>query len=404
MVQVHQAGELYYVPLWIAQIDTIFDAISDSLTVYDHEGRLQYANLAARKLFDITILTSYTLADPERARLLPMRSEAGKPLPQERWVLTRLLQGEQIPAERAERAIIRTPAGTQLIIQESGTPLSDADGHIVGAVLISNVIKPLPNTPAVQEIEQLKQEIQTLKEAEYLKDDFIATAAHELRTPLTALLGYAEMLSQPTANSGETPLAEWQIEALEAIAHDTRRVVGLTNDLLDVTQLQAHQLELQCYSANLVRLVQRVAARLQDTSKAHMLVIDTRTQQIFASIDTQRIEQVLTNLLSNAIKYTPQGGRILITIRADEEAGVARLSVRDQGIGIPPHQQWRIFSRFFRADNARTRGIEGTGLGLYLSRELVRLHGGKLWFESTEGQGTTFYLTLPLLSHSGEYC
>jgi signal transduction histidine kinase len=106
---------------------------------------------------------------------------------------------------------------------------------------------------------------------------------------------------------------------------------------------------------------------------------------------------VLGNLLTNAVKYSPGGGAIEVGVRADREAGMAELCVRDHGIGIPAQQHSRIFGRFARADNARDRGITGTGLGLYLSRELVERHGGRIWFESVEGQGSTFFVAVPLL-------
>ena len=110
----------------------------------------------------------------------------------------------------------------------------------------------------------------------------------------------------------------------------------------------------------------------------------------------RRIEQVLSNLISNAIKYSPDGGDIDISVREDQRDKAALLSVRDHGIGIPAHQQKRVFSRFMRADNAHAHNIGGTGLGLYLCRELVERHGGRIWFESVEGQGSTFFISLPL--------
>ena len=110
-------------------------------------------------------------------------------------------------------------------------------------------------------------------------------------------------------------------------------------------------------------------------------------------LDPGRIEQVLSNLLGNAIKYSPQGGPVEVAVWQDREMGEAILSVRDQGIGIPAHQQARLFGRFARADNARQ--IAGTGLGLYICRALVELHGGRIWFESVEGRGSTFFMALP---------
>jgi len=104
----------------------------------------------------------------------------------------------------------------------------------------------------------------------------------------------------------------------------------------------------------------------------------------------------VSNLISNAIKYSPEGGEVEIAACEDRKANTALLSVRDYGIGIPAHQQGRIFSRFMRADNAHAHNIGGTGLGLYLCRELVERHDGRIWFESVEGQGSTFYVSLPL--------
>ena len=112
--------------------------------------------------------------------------------------------------------------------------------------------------------------------------------------------------------------------------------------------------------------------------------------------DRDASEQIVTNLVDNAIKYSPHGGEVLLSIQEDAKTGMAVLSVRDHGIGIPVSQQEKIFHRFFRATNAIKLGLEGSGLGLYLSRELIQLHGGHIWFESVEGQGSTFFISLPL--------
>jgi len=135
--------------------------------------------------------------------------------------------------------------------------------------------------------------------------------------------------------------------------------------------------------------------RLQATTDRHPLSVHTSLAQLQATVDAFRIEQVLTNLLTNAIKYSPQGGPIEVTIEENAEAHEARFSVRDRGMGIPREQQAHIFERFVRADNVRATRISGTGLGLYLSRELVERHGGRIYFASEEGVGSTFYFTLP---------
>ena len=137
-------------------------------------------------------------------------------------------------------------------------------------------------------------------------------------------------------------------------------------------------------------------AQRQMTTRQHTFSLDTEHTSLMVEVDRERIEQVLNNLLSNAIKYSPQGGPIELAIREEDEPHTALLSIRDRGIGIPSLQQAYIFGCFVRAENARTSEITGTGLGLFLSRELVERHDGRLWFESTEGAGSTFFMTIPL--------
>jgi signal transduction histidine kinase len=174
--------------------------------------------------------------------------------------------------------------------------------------------------------------------------------------------------------------------------------VTLTEDLLDVTRLQAGRLQLQRTPSDLIRLVRRVAGQMQQSTTQHHLEMRAPEYPLVADMDLERMEQVLTNLIGNALKYSPQGGPITITLCANAQGTTVQVSVKDQGIGIPRHQQAQIFGRFIRADNARAYGIGGTGLGLYLCRELVERHGGRLWFESEEGKGSTFSFTLPLVS------
>jgi signal transduction histidine kinase len=190
-------------------------------------------------------------------------------------------------------------------------------------------------------------------------------------------------------------LADWQVEALEDIDRATTRLAELTEDLLDVSRIQAGKLKLHLEPTDLVALVQRVVKRLQVTVEQHILALSTTEEHLIVQADPKRMEQVLTNLINNAIKYSPEGGKVDIVIRADQKARTAVLCVRDTGIGIPLAQQAQIFGRFVRADNAR--GIGGTGLGLYLCREIVERHEGHIWFESVEGQGSTFYIDLPLV-------
>ena len=242
----------------------------------------------------------------------------------------------------------------------------------------------------------VQQDVTALKEAERLKDEFIGIAAHELRSPLAVVKGFAQTLIVQTARGKGPELADWQMEAIQDIDQATSRLVELTEDLLDVTRLQAGRLELQFEPTDLVALVQRTVKRFSVITERHQIIVDVASEPIVVTVDHRRIEQVVSNLISNAIKYSPDGGNVEISVHEDKESNSALLCVRDYGIGIPAHQHGRIFSRFMRADNAHAHNIGGTGLGLYLCRELVERHDGRIWFESVEGQGSTFYVSLPL--------
>jgi signal transduction histidine kinase/GAF domain-containing protein len=243
----------------------------------------------------------------------------------------------------------------------------------------------------------VQQDVTALKEAERLKDEFIGIAAHELRSPLAVVKGFAQTLIVQTASGKGPKLADWQMEAIQDIDQATSRLVELTEDLLDVTRLQAGRLELQFEPTDLVALVKRTIRRFSVTTEKHQISFKAAEENIVVTVDHRRIEQVVSNLISNAIKYSPDGGNIEIAVHEDKRTQTALLCVHDYGIGIPAYQQGRIFSRFMRADNAHAHNIGGTGLGLYLCRELVERHDGRIWFESVEEQGSTFYVSLPLM-------
>lgn len=241
------------------------------------------------------------------------------------------------------------------------------------------------------------QDVSAMKDAERVKDEFIAVAAHELKTPMAAIKGYADMLKIHAADDPAVVISPWQIESLEMIDLATTRLLELTEDLLDVTRMQAGRLDLQPEPHDIVALARRVMKRFQVTSTLHHLTIECTEEYVVVNIDVRRIEQVFSNLIGNAMKYSPDGGNITIQIKSIHLKQVAEVHIQDHGIGIPVMQQSRIFGRFERAENARRFGITGTGLGLYICRELIERHQGHIWFESYENAGTTFFLTLPLV-------
>ncbi len=239
-----------------------------------------------------------------------------------------------------------------------------------------------------------------LRETTRRLDEFLGILAHELRTPLANLRGFAQTLLVQTAQGKGPQLAAWQEKALAGLDLAAARLGELTDDLLDMARLQAGRLELYPEPTDLVPLVERVVTRLQLTTERHTIVLVPSVERLVLSIDPRRMEQVLSNVISNAIKYSPEGGPIEVTIAEESERQEALLSVRDHGIGIRVQQQAQIFQRFVQAENARAYGIEGTGLGLYLCRALLELHGGRIWCESIEGQGSTFFITLPVASEA----
>ena len=237
-------------------------------------------------------------------------------------------------------------------------------------------------------------ELQRLDE---LKSMFISLAAHELRTPLTPLRGFVEMLDDEDFGT----LTQQQHEMLAVLLQSVQRLMHLTDNLLDATRLEAGRLELNLQPADLTNLIQTLAVEFRPmlAEKKQKIVLHLEPEMPPVLCDTVRIMQILTNLLSNASKYTPAGGTITLTTEAQDN-GYLQIGVRDNGIGIPPADRPLIFRHFYRAQNAGTLGAKGSGLGLHLARSLVELHGGKIWFESELGRGSTFYFTLPLLERT----
>jgi signal transduction histidine kinase len=318
----------------------------------------------------------------------------GHPLAPERYATLRAVQRGETILQQQE--LIHRPGGSSLPVLVNAVALPSQQ-RWSGPLQESGQQARMNEAMALV----MHQDVSALKEAEYLKDEFVGIVAHELRTPLAVLKGFADMLLVQTARRRGPALADWQREALEEIELATSRLVDLSEELLDVTRLQTGRLLLQRIPTNVIPLAQRVVTLLQQTTTRHQLEVRTSQAELLADIDPGRIEQVLVNLVGNAIKYSPQGGPVTITLHEETATHQIKVCVQDHGIGIPEHQHAQIFGRFMRADNAPAWGISGTGLGLYISRELAERHEGHLWFESEEGAGSTFFLTLPAITDRG---
>ncbi len=375
-------------------LQQLLDILPSSIyVVHGHDARLVLANRAAASIWGAI----WPPEQPMRAFLeehaIRIVNAQEQPIAPEAWATMRALDGETV---LQHQEMIRRPSRSTIPILVNAVPLSSPHWRSLG------VPEPSGKSPPSQSGEPLAlvihQDVSVLKEAEYFKDEFIGIAAHELRQPLSVLKVAVGTLVRQTARGHGPELAEWQQEMLEDLDVATDRLVQLTDDLLDASRLQAGQLVLHRTTTDLVSLVQRVMERFQKTTMRHEMTFHVDQPKLEAAIDLQRIEQVLSNLLTNAIKYSPQGGPIHVTLATAAANKEVEIQIRDEGLGIPRHQQARIFGRFMRADNVQAAGISGTGLGLYLCQELVKQHAGRLWFESEEGIGTTFFVRLPLVT------
>ncbi len=379
----------------VARLDflrQIIDALPSSIyLVYGPNARLLLANRAATSVWGAQWQIDQSMLDFLATNGIEIFDAQGQVLTSKHFATLRAVREGETVLHHQET--IRRPNGSSLPVLVNAVPL---DASKWRSLVKEEAEQTQQQTPQESIALVVHQDVSALKEAEYLKDEFIGVAAHELRNPLAVLKGFAEMLKYQTARGKGPKLADWQRDAIEEIDEATSRLDKLTEDLLDVTRLQAGRLILSREPADLVALTWHMVAQRQVTTKQHVLSFDTEHSSLMVEIDRARIEQVLTNLLSNAVKYSPQGGPIDLSLREEAESHEVILSIRDRGIGIPIEQHVRIFGRFVRAENARSSEITGTGLGLYLSRELVERHGGRLWFESTEGEGSTFFMTLPL--------
>jgi PAS domain S-box-containing protein len=229
------------------------------------------------------------------------------------------------------------------------------------------------------------------QEALAARDEFLSVAAHELKTPITSVRGFAQL----TLRALERPegLDRQRLrQALTVVNSQSVKLTHLVSQLLDVSRIQSGRLALNCQDMDLSRLAAEIVGNMQHQSERHRLVLHAPAEAAIWA-DPLRIEQVVTNLLDNAIKFSPEGGAIEVNV--DVEPGAARLAVRDHGIGIPPEHRGQIFERFYQAEAAAMKHAAGMGLGLYISRQIVELHHGRIAAEFPPDGGTRFVIALP---------
>ncbi|MBM4429513.1 MAG: GAF domain-containing protein [Chloroflexi bacterium] len=227
------------------------------------------------------------------------------------------------------------------------------------------------------------------KELDKMKLQLLSTVSHELRTPLASIKGFTTTLLRQDVQWDEATRRDF----LHIIDQESDRLSELVSNLLDMSRIEAGALSIDKEDVQIQTLLQETieAIRMQTSRHSFVLEVPTGLPRVLA--DPRRIRQLVHNLLDNAVKYSPDGGQV--TVRARPTSQHLTVSVSDQGMGIPTQQQKRVFERFFQVDNAPTRRVGGSGLGLAICRGIVEAHGGRIWFESEPGRGSTFYFTLP---------
>lgn len=228
------------------------------------------------------------------------------------------------------------------------------------------------------------------REIEEMKDEFFSTISHDLRTPLFSIQGFVRLILD-----GEVPDEETQREFLGIIGRQAEQLAQLVNNLLNISRLESGKLEMECVSVQLRDVLEQSASKLRGMARAKDITLETDLPASLSLVsgDPAWLEQVVTNLVGNAIKFTPKGGRVTIGARASPNEVLVEVS--DTGVGIPDAALDRIFDKFYQVPNASDQRYEGTGLGLHIAKQIVERHDGRIWAESTLGQGSTFRFTLP---------
>ncbi|WP_257458277.1 sensor histidine kinase [Archangium lipolyticum] len=341
------------------------ESMADALFLVDAQGRIVEANQATLKLLGL---------HPDRLpkdvcqmlTLLDIRHPDGRPLACDELPSCRALRGETVREEALE---LQRPSGERLHISVTASPVLSGTGR--------------PPELAVVVIRDMTE----LKRLERMRDEFLSIAAHELRTPITTIKGYAQLLDRWTPGGHEPR----EGRAFQILNRQSDRLTHLVQELLEVSRLQLGRLALQRQRFELGALVEDVLERMRGVSSGHHFVLH-QEGSVFVDADPDRIEQVLVNLFDNAIKYSPGGGDIEVSVTL--QGTLVVVSVRDHGMGIPRERQGQLFERFYRAHAGLASDRGGMGVGLHLSEQIIQKHGGRIWFESEEGRGSTFSFSL----------
>ncbi len=348
--KLRQSKELYQL---------VFEHTTDLIALLDIQGTILYISPSCESLLGYK-------AD-EMIGKMAFEFEHPDDLPSIEQEFARMVQGEiaVIPSYR-----IRHKNGHWVTLSATGSAAYDEQGSPSLVVATSH-------------------DITQQKELERRKDEFISIASHELRTPVTSIKGFTQILNRRSQRKGD----EESVRHLSIMEKQLNKLTSLINDLLDLSKIQAGKLTLHMEHFELHALVQEVVEMMQQTTQSHLLMLEIHTEVQVVG-DRDRLGQVLINLLTNAIKYSPHADNVIIRTCNDTEQ--AWVSVQDFGIGIQESEHKKIFERFYQAPAPLEQTYPGLGMGLYISNEIITRHAGRIWVESQKGEGSTFYMAIPL--------
>ena len=350
--------------------EAILSSIGDGLVVVDKEGVITYINNAFEKMLG---WKSKEVLGKNISDVVPMEFEKGDLVPFNERILTKVLAREVVVANL-------TNPFYYIRKDRSRFPASSIVNPIVLGGEVIGVVKTFRDITREKEIDKAKTE-------------FVSLASHQLRTPLSTISWYTEMLLSGDAGK----LKKEQEKYLNEIYKGNQRMVSLVNALLSVSRMDLGTFILESEPTDVVLLVRNIIReqKPQIDRKKIKFTFEFKTDIPFIETDPKLLSMVVQNLLSNSVKYTPDKGKIKIDLILDKKKKILTFKIFDTGYGIPKNQQDKIFTKLFRADNVREKDTEGTGLGLYIVKAIVDNSGGKVWFESKENKGSTFYVSLP---------
>jgi len=337
---------------------SIITNFADGLLVFDKEGKLSLINSQGEDFFDV------------KSRDIIGRSilELGT-FPTLATLVS--LFGEEIRGVFRKELAIKE----NLTLEVSTIPMVSGEEKLGNLVILHDITRE--------------------KIIERMKTEFVFLAAHQLRTPLSAIKWALRMLLDGDLGK----ITDEQRDFVEKTYKSNEKMIGLINDLLNVSRIEEGRYLYKPTLENIENLIQIVVNAYKEEMERKNLEFDFKKPEKKLPrtiIDVEKIRLVIENLLDNAVRYTSPGGRVTIFLRYIEKEKEIEFSIKDTGIGVPKDQQKRVFTKFFRGVNVMRMETEGTGLGLFIAKNIIEAHGGKIWFESEEGKGTTFYFTLPL--------